>query len=131
MQRGRRPILIVVILIIATTGCGHRSIVSGPCALTIADDQNRTLEPPFHVFMARHGTASVSMVGSGWRGAIDMYLRRPDDGTVVSIVGAYRAPAFNNGQHGGLALDVDGVWRITLNDSVAGCVADFSVEVLP
>ena len=110
-------------------------IVIGPCTLRVSfvgePGDERDLAPPYVVELVRGEELStgIGVSGAGWR-AVDVTVTEPGGDIHDDLGQQLTADDMGSGSWG-FNTGKLGTWRIRLSDDQAGCVREFSVEVVP
>jgi hypothetical protein len=107
------------------------SVVIGDCALRIQSEgtaDDRALSPPYVIELTRgmEADTGIGVIGIGWRN-VDVTITEPGGDIHDDIHLTGDSLRFDTNVFG---VGKPGTWRFRLSDDVAGCVREFSVEVV-
>jgi hypothetical protein len=110
-----------------------QAVVIGDCTLRVQSDgtdNGRALAPPYVVALDRGKEldTGIRVSGAGWR-AVDVTVNEPG-GVTHDDLRPLTGDDMRSGSWG-FNTGMLGTWRIRLSDDQAGCVREFSVEVVP
>jgi hypothetical protein len=123
---------------LALTGLGGRAYSTpftggrGPCTLVLQSEDREILQLPYTVGWKppdkamRMGAVGVLFTGTGWMMTVEFTVRSENANYTDSVEGQ----AINAGNLG-FGLEVPGMYHFRLEDRVAGCVQEVTVEARP